>query len=175
MTKQTSRRDFLGLSAFGVVAALASPELAQPAGPGQEMPKAGSEISIWVTADEDRYAPAPRGIWKAAAEASAGDPIRLDPGVQFQPILGFGGSFTDAACYTFRQLAPAARADLFHELFHPSEMGLSVGRICVGASDYATKLYGCDEGEPDPQLKRFSIEHDREFILPVLRQARQVN
>ena len=89
--------------------------------------------------------------------------------------MGFGGAFSDAACYTFNRLAPPAREQLFHELFHPSEMGLSVGRICVGASDYSTKLYSYDDGEADPELTRFSIEHDREYILPVLRQARQAN
>jgi glucosylceramidase len=75
----------------------------------------------------------------------------------------------------FNQLAPSVRAQLFHEMFHPSEMGLSVCRICVGASDYALKVYSFDEGEPDPDLTRFSIEHDRAYILPMLRQARQVN
>jgi glucosylceramidase len=75
----------------------------------------------------------------------------------------------------FNQLAPATRAQLFHELFHPSEMGLNVGRICVGSSDYSTKVYSYDEGEPDPDLTRFSIDHDREYILPVLREAREAN
>jgi len=54
-------------------------------------------------------------------------------------------------------------------------MGLSTGRICVGSSDYSTKVYSYDDGEPDPDLTRFSIEHDREYILPMLRQARQAN
>jgi glucosylceramidase len=75
----------------------------------------------------------------------------------------------------FSRLAPAAREQLFHEMFHPSQMGLSTGRICVGSSDYSRKVYSYDEGEPDPELTRFSIEHDREYILPMLRQARGVN
>jgi glucosylceramidase len=75
----------------------------------------------------------------------------------------------------FNQLTPAARERLFQELFDPSEMGLSVCRTCIGASDYSTKAYSYDEGEPDPELKRFSIAHDREYILPMLRQARHVN
>ncbi|HVI08525.1 MAG TPA: glycoside hydrolase family 30 beta sandwich domain-containing protein [Candidatus Binatia bacterium] len=99
----------------------------------------------------------------------------MNPATKFQEILGFGGALTDAACYTFNRLSAAARERLFHELFHPSEMGLSVARICVGSSDYSTKLYSFDEGEPDPELNRFSIEHDREYILPILRQARKAN
>ena len=47
--------------------------------------------------------------------------------------------------------------------------------VCVGASDYSTKLYSYDDGEADPDLTRFSIEHDREYILPMLRQAGRVN
>ena len=47
-------------------------------------------------------------------------------------------------------------------------MGLNVCRTCIGASDYSTKLYSYDEGDPDPDLKRFSIEHDRAYILPML-------
>jgi glucosylceramidase len=75
----------------------------------------------------------------------------------------------------FNQLEPSAREQLFHELFHPSEMGLSTGRVCVGSSDYSTKVYSHDDGEADPELTRFSIDPDREYILPMLRQARQVN
>ena len=178
MTNQTSRRSFLGISTLGLVAAVA-PDLFRPASAmteaGNETSNGSSEISIWVTAGEERFAAAPRTTWHPALGTPGTDQLRLNPSMKFQQILGFGGAFTDAACYTFNQLSPSAREQLFHELFHPSEMGLSVGRICVGSSDYSTKLYSFDEGEPDPELKRFSIEHDREYILPVLRQARQVN
>ena len=101
--------------------------------------------------------------------------IVLNPGKKFQTILGFGAAFTDAACYMFNQLSGPAREQLFHEMFHPSEMGLNVCRTCMGASDYSTQAYSYDEGDPDPELKRFSIAHDREYILPMLRQARKMN
>jgi glucosylceramidase len=68
-----------------------------------------------------------------------------------------------------------ARTALFHELFHPSEMGLSVCRTCVGSSDYSTEVFSYDEGDPDPELKRFSIEHARAYVLPMLREARKAN
>ena len=179
MTRQTTRRNFLGLSALGLAAAVTPGELAWPAfastGRAQETATAGSEISVWVTSGEERFAAAPKVAWRPVSQTSASDQLRLNPGTKYQPILGFGGAFTDGTCYMFNQLAPAVRESLFHELFHPSEMGLSTGRICVGASDYSTKVYSYDDGEPDPNLTRFSIEHDREYILPILRQARQSN
>jgi glucosylceramidase len=179
MTHKTSRRKFLGLSALGLAAAVAPGELIRPAAaaskPANESPNVSPEISVWVTAGEERFATAPKAAWLPASASSGADQIRLDPATKFQEILGFGGAFTDAACYTFNRLAPSAREQLFHELFHPSEMGLSTGRICVGSSDYSTKLYSYDDGDPDPDLARFSLEHDREYILPMLRQARQAN
>jgi hypothetical protein len=54
-------------------------------------------------------------------------------------------------------------------------MGLSVCRTCVGSSDYSTEAFTYNEGDPDPDLKRFSIEHDRPYVLPILRQARKTN
>jgi glucosylceramidase len=54
-------------------------------------------------------------------------------------------------------------------------MGFSVCRLAIGSSDYATTMYSFDEGEPDPQLERFSIEHDRAYILPIVRRAREIN
>ncbi len=135
----------------------------------------GPGISIWVTSGDERFVSVPPARWHPASGTLATEQLHLNPSLKFQEVLGFGGAFTDAACYTFNQLSPAAREQLFHELFHPSEMGLSTGRVCLGSSDYSTKLYSYDDGDADPELKRFSIEHDREYILPVLRQARQAN
>lgn len=178
MTNQTSRRSFIGISALGLAAAVV-PDLVRPVAAetlsGNETSNSNPEISIWVTSGDERFAAAPRTAWRPAAGTPGTDQLRLNPNIKFQDILGFGGAFTDATCYTFNRLLPTEREPLFHELFHPSEMGLSVGRICVGSSDYSTKLYSFDEGEPDPDLARFSIEHDRDYILPVLRQARKVN
>jgi len=101
--------------------------------------------------------------------------VTLDPAKRFQDVLGFGAAFTDAACYTFNRLEAAARESLFHELFHPAEMGLNLCRTCIGASDYSTEVFSYDEGEPDPEMKRFSIAHDQAYVLPMLREARKVN
>lgn len=112
--------------------------------------------------------------WRLASEATYAHKIVLHPENKFQDVLGFGAAFTDASCYTFNRLAPDVREELFHELFHPSQMGLSVCRVCMGASDYSTNLYSYDDGDADPELRRFSIEHDRAYILPTLRLARQM-
>lgn len=168
---KTSRRDFVKLSAIGLAAQAAN---AFPASLNLFAPGMPGTISTWVTNDKLRYAVGAPLAWKQAAKVS-GDMITLNPAEKFQEILGFGAALTDASCYMFNQLPASQREKLFHELFHPSEMGFNVGRTCIGASDYSTKVYSYDEGDPDPELARFSIEHDREYILPMLREARKSN
>ena len=115
---QTTRRDFLGISALAIAAAsLDSNAKRDPSSDfnysgfvstNPEL-RAGSEISVWVTAGEKRFAAGPDVKWAAAAGQAGGEQVQLDPSKKFQEILGFGGAFTDADCYTFNQLAPEAR------------------------------------------------------------------
>jgi glucosylceramidase len=174
-----TRRDFLRLSAAGLAAgatAEALPAWGSPASGSLGTANPGSgEVAVRVTDEKRRFESAPALAWRQSTSRPSAEIIALDPKKKFQEILGFGAAFTDASCYMFSQLFADTRERLFHELFHPSEMGLNVCRTCIGASDYSTELYGFDEGEPDPELKRFSIDHDRKYFLPALQQARKVN
>src|SRR5271157_3986674 len=120
MTNQTSRRSFLGISALGLVAAVV-PDVVRPAsamsGPGNKISNSSPEISIWVTSGDERFAAAPRATWRPVVGTPTTDQLRLNPSMKFQEILGFGGAFTDATCYTFNRLSPPAREQLLHELF----------------------------------------------------------
>lgn len=131
-------------------------------------------IHAVTTGEGKRLAADQKVFWKwddCDDESNEGQTIVLDAGKTYQPILGFGAAFTDAACYMFNQLPAARRDALFTQLFHPGELGLNVNRVCMGASDYATKLYSYCDGDADPELTRFSIDHDRQWILPMLREA----
>lgn len=132
-------------------------------------------VKIWSSAGERRHAAGDSLTWKPAGEAAA-DAIKLDPAATKQDVLGFGGAMTDATCYVLSQLTESEREAVMHDLFAPSEMGLNVCRTCIGASDYSRSVYSFDESaEPDPELKKFSIDHDKAYILPTLKQARQAN
>jgi glucosylceramidase len=172
MAMEKTRREFLLSSAAGLAATATARALPVF---GEDAPRPEGEIAAWVTSEKNRFARQNGLRWQPAAANSSERRILLNPEKEFQTILGFGAAFTDAACYTFNQLSPSARERLFHELFHPAEMGLNVCRTCIGSSDYSTKAYSYDEGEADPELKRFSIEQDRQYVLPILREARKAN
>jgi glucosylceramidase len=186
---QDSRRDFLKTSAFGLGAIAANvsaaplaraSDSANAAQSDRKLPS--SDIAVWFTNAKQRYAagrplqwaPAPTSSSASSSPASP-DTVQLVPANQFQDILGFGGCFSDASCYVINQLHPPLREQLLHELCHPSEMNLSANRTCIGSADSAASLYSYDEGDPDPELKRFSIDHDREYILPILRRVHEIN
>ncbi|HTR26848.1 MAG TPA: glycoside hydrolase family 30 beta sandwich domain-containing protein [Terriglobales bacterium] len=177
---ESTRRKFLRTSAMSLVAATSlgknvRSQVSVGGTPAPASPNASGEIACRVTSPTSRFESKGALHWGPASSAATEDTIVLNPDKKFQEILGFGGAFTDAACYVLNGVAAPQREQLLHELFHPGEMGLSVCRTCIGASDYSTKVYSYDEGDPDPDLKRFSIEHDRKYILPVLREARKAN
>jgi glucosylceramidase len=136
---------------------------------------APSGARVWVTSKNRRSQQTEAPQWRdSVGESFTG--IRIDPGQRYQQILGFGAAFTDASCYLFHRLSSRDREALLAELFGPTGLRFSVARTCIGASDYSTSAYSFDDGsEPDPELTRFSIEHDRAYILPSLRSARGVN
>lgn len=169
-----SRRSIVKLASTAVGSLACGVAGAPRTGPDPSQGQAG-EIAVRVTGGSQRFAEAPALGWRPGTTSPA-NCINLDPANLFQEILGFGAAFTDAACFNFNQLSPANRDELFRELFLPSNVGLNVCRLCMGSSDYATKVYSYDEGtEPDPDLARFSIDHDRAYIIPALRAARELN
>ena len=149
--------------------------------------KVSSEVKSYTTSATKRLEPNAPLAWAQVPAtrpvvAAPGTPgyddstyIMVDTSKKRQSIVGFGGAFTDAACYMFDQMAVADRGKLFKNLFDPNQLNLTFCRTCIGSSDYATHMYSYNEGEPDPEMKRFSIDHDRKYILPMLREARAVN
>jgi len=167
-----NRRDFLKLAATAGMAAATGKSSSLYA----DSERAPGTVRAWRTTSTEKYQPVPSPpqweTWSALSPLG----IHLDPGTQYQEMIGFGGAFTDASCYLLRQMPAEAQHAFLSDLYGANGLRLSVGRTCIGASDYSTKFYTYDDtSEPDPDLKRFSIEHDRAWILPTLRAARELN
>lgn len=132
-------------------------------------------LRAWITAGEDRFRETSVAPWQPASQIS-GPAIEIDPAQRFQSILGFGGAFTDASCYLLSRMDSASRQKLLNDLLGRDGLRMSVCRTCVGSSDYSVSAYSFDDAsEPDPDLTHFSIDHDKAYILPMLRAAQQSN
>ena len=75
--------------------------------------------------------------------------------------------------------ATSARNSVMTKLFDPNNgIGLDFLRNPMGASDLARYSYSYDDmsaGQTDPNLTNFSIGHDLTDILPLTKQAEQLN
>jgi glucosylceramidase len=125
-----------------------------------------------------------------AAPAATTPLITVDDAQRFQEIDGFGASLTDSAAWLFaKKLSPAQTDAAFKTLFGRKEgIALSFLRQPVGSSDLAVTFYSFDDlcqqtakacttppGVSDPNLDHFSIAHDQEYILPLLKKALALN
>lgn len=90
--------------------------------------------------------------------------------VERQNILGFGGAFTESAAYTYSGLDSETRRRVMNSLFGADGLRYNFCRICIGSSDFAVGMYDyLDAG--DRTLGSFSIEHDRKYVLPMIKDA----
>jgi glucosylceramidase len=167
--KTGSRREFLkgaSVTAAGIAISSRNPVFAaEPAG----------SVKVWATFRDRRHAPLDPIEWKPSHQVSA-NAIQLDTTALRQQILGFGAAITEASAYVLSRLNDAERQPIMHDLFAAEEMALNVCRTCIGSSDYSTKVYSFDESpDPDPELRKFSIDIDKACYLPILREARKTN
>ena len=102
--------------------------------------------------------------------------VLVNPGRRFQPILGFGGAFTEAAAVTWKAL-PAAQADqVLRDYFHPTQgHAYSLCRVHMNSCDFALGNYAHTEVVGDVDLKHFTIDRDREALLPFIKAAQKVS
>lgn len=137
--------------------------------------KAPGPVKVWGTFRDRRHAALEPLAWKPTTQIAA-DAILLNVHVPRQEMLGFGAAITDASAYVLSRLNDNDRQAVMRELFAPDQLALNVCRTCIGSSDYSRTAYTFDESpEPDPELKKFSIDHDKAYYLPMLREARKAN
>ena len=174
----TTRREVLKYAGLGMgaaaVSALGVTVSARVEANGAQVPMRPAHTEVTDKSGK-RVAAGAEIAWTKVAKRAAAPDVTVDPTKPAQTILGFGAAFTDASCFTLSRLSDRDRANLLHTMFGQDQHALSMGRIPIGASDYSTAAYSYDDGAADPDLKRFSIDHDRDYVLPTLLAALSAN
>ncbi|MEJ2162307.1 MAG: glycoside hydrolase family 30 protein [Robiginitalea sp.] len=104
-------------------------------------------------------------------EAVSGARITLRPDNRFQEITGFGGSFTEASASLLNRLGPANRKKVIEAYFGADGARYSLTRTHMNSCDFSLSQYSYAPVVGDTQLEHFSIEEDREDIIPMIRDA----
>jgi glucosylceramidase len=101
--------------------------------------------------------------------------ITVDESQKLQEIEGFGAALTGSSAYLInKKMSSAQRLSLLEQLFDPDKgIGITYVRMTIGASDFSLSDYTYDDmpaGETDFELAHFTIEKDREDVVPVFKQ-----
>ena len=92
------------------------------------------------------------------------------PAIQYQEIKGFGGAFTQASAHNYYAMNETNRAKILAAYFSVEGLNYSVGRTHIGSCDFSFGNHNY-AAEFDPQLANFSIDCDRDLLLPFIKEC----
>ncbi len=131
-------------------------------------------VSVYVTAraTAQRLAKAPElTLQPAGPVTEKTEQVFVDPTHGFQTLIGIGGALTDAAAETYAKLPPAKRRELIRDYYDPIHgIGYTLGRTSIHSCDFSSASYTY-VADGDRDLKTFSIAHDEQFRIPLIKDA----
>ena len=139
-----------------------------------------AEPGMWVTTADETEKLVSHALPPAVGRAAGDEAVTIDTSRRFQKMHGFGAAMTDASALLLSGLRADKREAIMAELFGRANggLGLSFTRLTVGASDFSTSDYSYDDtpgNVPDPELRYFSIEPTKKYVLPRTREALAIN
>ena len=97
--------------------------------------------------------------------------IQVDVSAGFQSYIGIGGALTDAAAETFAKLPKSAQQELLTAYYDPARgIGYNLARTNIQSCDFSSGSYSYI-GDHDSLLKTFSVAHDEQYKIPLIKQA----
>ena len=100
--------------------------------------------------------------------------ILIDLNKTEQTIDGFGTCFNELGWVSLSKLEASVREDILNELFTPGVgANFTICRMPIGANDFAVDWYSYNETENDFDMNNFSIDNDKQTLIPFIKAALQ--
>ena len=97
--------------------------------------------------------------------------VNLHPGVRYQTFRGFGGTFTEAACYCMTKAGEDVTREVLEAYFGESGLRYTQGRLHLDSADASLSNYSAMNDPLDPELKTFSLARDEQYVIPIVKAA----
>ena len=94
---------------------------------------------------------------------------------EYQTITGFGGSFTESSAYLLNKLSKANRTKVLEAYFGESGARYSLTRTHISSCDFSLNNYTYAPVEGDLELTNFSIDEDRDDLIPMIKDAMAIS
>ncbi len=101
--------------------------------------------------------------------------IQIIPDQEYQKITGFGGSFTEASASLLNALGPENRKKVIEAYFGDEGAKYSLTRTHMNSCDFSLNNYSYASVEGDHDLLYFSIDEDKDDIIPFIKEAMEVS
>ena len=128
----------------------------------------GAAVSnVLVTSAANAY-------WKTSTwtEGTGAATVTVNAANSYQTWSGFGGAFNELG---WSYLTTKALQDqALQLLFGTDGCRFAWGRIPIGASDYAVDRYTLNENSGDTEMTKFSIDRDKQKLIPYIKAAQAV-
>lgn len=135
---------------------------------------AGKTVTVYTTADNSsfRLSQTDKAVFKELAQPTEGEiSIFVDPGKTYQSFLGIGAALTDASAETFAKLSKDQQQQILKAYYDPEKgIGYTLARTNIHSCDFSSGSYTYVT-EGDKALNSFSVDHDRKFRIPFIKQA----
>lgn len=100
--------------------------------------------------------------------------VYIDPKVEFQSLIGFGGAITDASAETFAKLSAEKQQELIKAYYDPdSGLAYNMARVNIAGCDFSSGSYDYVDKD-DESLRSFNIAHDTLYRIPMLKRAQEL-
>lgn len=121
----------------------------------------------WISTTEDN-----RWVEGGAFSSEKGSELTIGA-EQGKPLFGFGCCISEICAKAIFGLDEEKSHYLFDELFGEDGCGFNYCRLSIGANDFAESWYSYNETDGDYEMKHFSIDRDRKYIIPAIREAQK--
>ena len=116
-------------------------------------PPAGHALVYSSSLAGDRFKRSVISLKRAAVIRNDAVVVTLNISAIRQTIIGFGGTFTDAAGMNIASLPKGAQDNLIRSYFGPEGIEYSLGRIPIASNDFSTDIYSYDFTPGDTYLR----------------------
>lgn len=101
--------------------------------------------------------------------------LNIYPDRRYQEVLGFGAAFTETSAYNYAKMDQADKKKVAEALFDGENgLGFNFCRTHIHSCDFALNRYTYVR-EQDEKLDTFSIERDRKYIIPFVKDALELS
>jgi len=140
----------------------------------QEFMVHGKQVSVYTTADSTNLRLTLTDnltFFEAQQPLETELSVFVEPKKTFQSFIGIGGAITDASAETFYKLSPENQDKLINAYYSKEEgIGYSIIRTNIHSCDFSSESYTYVK-EGDSALSTFNITHDKQYRIPMIKNA----